>query len=294
MNKFYAKSVLSLALLAAMSGAWAHRTWLIPSSSQVEGKDPWVTFDAAVSEDLFEFGANAVKLDGLVITAPDGSSLKPENPFTGRLRSSFDLKLTLSGTYRVSLVNESVMATYKQGTEVKRWRGTPEALAKEVPADAPELRVTSTLGRLETFVTSGKGNDTALKPVGSGLELMPLTHPSDFVPGQAARFQFLLDGKPASNVKVSVVPGGVRYRGVLREQTMSTDAKGEFQVKWPEAGMYWINASFPPRPAPPATPAGDAVKPGAPGGAVTPAALVSRDMPAKRFTYGGTLEVLPE
>jgi uncharacterized GH25 family protein len=282
MNKFCKQSLLSLLMVAVLPSAWAHRTWLIPSAGQVEGKDPWVTFDAAVSEDLFVFGANAVKLDGLKITAPDGSALTPENPFTGKLRSSFDLKLTAPGTYRVAIVSESVMASYKQGTETKRFRGTVEAFAKEVLADAPDLKATFTLGRLETFVTFGKGNDTAFKPTGAGLELVPLTHPSDYVPGQPARFRFMLDGKPLPGVTVSVVPGGVRYRGVLGEQTAKTDAKGEFNVKWADAGLYAVMASYPPRPAM-QQPEG-----GQQSGAAQSEAL------AKRFTYSGTFEVLPE
>jgi uncharacterized GH25 family protein len=283
---FLIKPILAVAMLAALPHALAHRTWLIPSMSHVDGKEPWVTFDAAVSEDLFVFGANAIKLDGLSITAPDGKSVAAENTFTGKLRSSFDLKLSQTGTYRISLVGESVMASYKQGAETKRFRGTLEAFAKEVPADAPELRSTITHGRLETFVTSGRGNDTAFKPVGLGMELVPLTHPETFLPGQPARFRVLLNGQPAPELTVSVVPGGVRYRGVLREQAIKTDAKGEFSVKWPEAGMYALNASYPPRPAGPMGEAGQ--------GGASAASAATAAAPAKRFTYSGTLEVLPE
>jgi hypothetical protein len=95
----------------------------------------------------------------------------------------------------------------------------------------------------------------------------------------------VLNGQPAPELTVSVVPGGVRYRGVLREQTVKTDAKGEFSVKWPEPGMYAVSASYPPR-APGGM--GEAGQGGAPVASATPVA------PAKRFTYSGTLEVLPE
>ena len=89
----------------------------------------------------------------------------------------------------------------------------------------------------------------------------------------------LLDGKPLPELTVAVVPGGVRHRGVLREQAVKTDAKGEFSVKWLDAGMYAISASYPPRAAQP--PAGAA-----------PAAPPTQ--PAVRYTYTGTVEVLPE
>lgn len=278
-KNWFVASLAGLALLSGLPAAHAHRTWLLPSIGVADDKGAWVTFDAAVSEDLFVLGANAVKLEGLAITAPDGSQVVATNPFTGKLRSTFDLQLNQEGTYRVSLVNESAMASYKLGTETKRWRGAVADMAKSIPADAQEVRSTITQSRLETFVVVVKGNDTALKPAGKGLEVLPISSLDGFAPGAPARFRVLLDGKPLPELTVAVVPGGVRHRGVLREQAVKTDAQGEFSVKWLEAGMYAISASYPPRAAQP--PAGAA-----------PAAPPAQ--PAVRYTYMGTVEVLPE
>ncbi len=52
----------------------------------------------------------------------------------------------------------------------------------------------------------------------------------------------MLDGKPAANLKVTVIPGGNRYRDKLGEMTLTTDSDGKFTVKWPEPGMYWMEA----------------------------------------------------
>lgn len=273
---------LRMTLLAALAAtllspaAHAHRTWLLPSAGQVEGKEPWVTIDAAVSENLFHPDTNPLKLDGLSVIGPDGAAVTPDNPFTGRLRSSFDLKLGKPGTYKVSLVAESVLASYKLNGETKRWRGSEAAMAAALPANAEEVTVTRMHNRLETFVTAGKGNDTALQPGGNGLALVPLTHPADLTSGQKASFRFLLDGKPVAGLAVSVIPGGVRHRGALQEISLRTDERGEFALTWPAGGMYWLNASFPPRPPQAAgTPTGGA-------------------QPARRLSYAATLEVLPE
>lgn len=254
--------------------AQAHRTWLLPSSTQVDGKDPWVTVDAAVSENLFDLDTNMLKLDGLSITGPDGAPVQPENAATGRLRSTFDVKLAKPGTYKIGLVTESVMANYKLNGEAKRWRGTMEAFTKEVPANAEELRSTRMHSRLETFVSAGKPNNSVFKPSGVGLELVPISHPTELQAGQKASFRVLLDGQPASGLGVSAIPGGVRYRGVLKEIRVATDAKGEFSITWPDAGMYWITASYPPRAE---------SQPGQPA-----------PQPARRVSYGGTFEVLPQ
>lgn len=268
-------TLLATVLIASTPVANAHRQWLLPSTTQTEGKEPWITVDAAVSENLFDIDTNALSLNGLSITGPDGEALSPAQTSTGKLRSSIDLKLAKPGTYRIALVSENAMASYKQNGEMKRWRGNSTELKTEIPANAEELMVTRTLGRLETYVTAGKPNATVIKPIGSGLELLPLSHPNDYLAGQLARFRFLLDGQPVANLSVAIVPGGVRYRGVLREVAVTTDANGEFSVTWPMAQMYWINASYPPRVQLPE---------GQPRPA--PAAL--------RYNYGGTFEVLPQ
>lgn len=278
MNIARKKTILAAAslLLAALLPlqAQAHRTWLLPSSTQVDGKDPWVTVAAAVSENLFDFDTNALKLDGLLVTGPDGVPVEPENVASGRLRSTFDVKLAQPGTYKIGLVTESILASYKLNGEPKRWRGTTEAFATEVPANAEDLHSTRMHSRLETFVSAGKPTDVLPKPSGVGLELVPLSHPTDLQAGQKASFRLLLDGQPAADIGVSAIPGGVRYRGVLQEIRVMTDAKGEFSITWPEAGMYWLTASWPARVA------------SSQGQQPTP--------PLRRVSYGGTLEVLPQ
>jgi len=234
-------AVLALAALAPLA-AHAHRQWLLPSATVLSGSDPWVTVDAAVSNDLFYFEHVPMRLDNLQVTAPDGSAVKAENAATGKYRSTFDLHLTQPGTYRVAVVNNGLFASYKVDGQAKRWRGTAENFAREVPANAQDLQVTQAEGRIESFVTAGKPSDKGLRTVGRGLELAPITHPNDLVAGDTASFRLLLDGKPASNLKVSVVPGGIRYRDQLQEFSATTDADGKFSVKWPAAGMYWMES----------------------------------------------------
>jgi hypothetical protein len=51
-----------------------------------------------------------------------------------------------------------------------------------------------------------------------------------------------LDGKPAADIEVLIVPGGSRYRDQVNEIKLKTDSQGKFSVKWPQAGMYWLDA----------------------------------------------------
>ena len=249
MNFFSTKTSkrICLALAACMPllaplDALAHRQFIVPTSTVVNGKAPWVSFDAAAATDVFFFDHVAMNLTNLVVTAADGSIIKVENQSTGKLRSSFDFRAEMTGTYRVAVVNDGVNASYKENGATKRWRGTVEAFAKEVPANAEELQVSHNQGRVETFVTNGKPSTIAA--TGKGLELSPITHPNDLVVGEAAQFKFLIDGKPAVGAKVTVIAGGIRYRQKLDEQILTTDSEGKVSINWQGAGLYWLQASL--------------------------------------------------
>lgn len=252
-------SLLALCLCLPFA-AQAHRVWMLPSATVLSGDDQWITIDAAVSNDLFYFehfplqiasigkppasipGGRGARPAQLSITAPDGSKVEAQNGSMGRYRSTFDVHVTQKGTYRIAVGNEGIFASWKEGTETKRWRGNADAFAKEVPAGAQDLRATLSQSRVEVFITSGKPTRDTLKVSGSGLELDPITHPNDLVAGTAASFRLVLDGKPAADQKITLIPGGSRYRDKLGEMTLTTDKDGKFSVTWPEPGMYWMEA----------------------------------------------------
>ena len=261
MNPIVKWTALTLAVCLPLS-AQAHRAWMLPSATVLSGEDPWITVDAAISNDLFYFehfpmrlqdigdistqpaGQRARQPAVLKVMAPDGSEVKTQNGAIGRYRTTFDVHLQQKGTYKLAIANQGLFASWKENGETRRWMGKPEEFAKQVPAKADELKVTQNNGRMEVFVTSGAPTETVLKPTGQGLELSPLTHPNDLFAGEAADFVMLFDGKPAAGVDVSVIAGGNRYRDDLGEIKTSTDAKGKFSVTWPTAGMYWLEAEL--------------------------------------------------
>jgi uncharacterized GH25 family protein len=232
----------ALAALALAPAAQAHRMWMVPSSTVLSGSDAWVTVDAAVSNTLFFPDHVPMRLNTVSVIGPDGVASAPLNGATGKYRSTFDVHMTAPGTYKIVSVNDMLGASYKLGGETKRWRGTKAELSA-ITKDATDLKVTVNQRRLETFVTVGAPTATALKPTGRGLELEPITHPNDLVSGEKARFRLLLDGKPAPGVEVEIVPGAARYRAKPGEIAAKTGADGVFEVTWPEAGMYWMEAS---------------------------------------------------
>lgn len=262
--------LIALAALTLPLAAQAHKMWLLPSATTVAGNDPWISVDAAISNDLFHADHVAGNLAQLRIVAPDGSAVQPQHAQTGKYRSVFDLPLAQQGTYRIAMVSHGVMASYELGGEKKRWRGDAAALAGAVPAGATKVATSEMVNRVETFVSNGKPSHGALKPGGVGLELMPVSEPTGLVEGEPATFQLLLDGRPAASVDVTAIRGATRYRNAPEDMHTHTDADGRFSFTWPQPGMYWVNAS------------------------VADSRSSVPQVTARRANYSATLEVLPE
>ena len=286
-------SILAAVIAAAIPfSAIAHKQWLVPSSTVLAGTDAWITVDAAISNALYYPDHNAMRLDNIVITAPDGTTSKPQNPATGKFRSVFDVQLAQQGTYRIANVNGGVSARWDTPQTLAAAKAakdapspaaggmggaprggmlrnaTAEDLATKIPKDAVNVQVTEGIGRVETFATNGTPSDVA--PIGKGLELVPVTHPNDLFAGEAATFRLVVDGKPVAGLEIEIIRGGTRYRNAQDEIKATTDAEGEFSVTWPEAGMYWLEA------------------------ATTDSKTSVPQAKQRRLSYVGTFEVLPQ
>lgn len=286
----------ALALLTAATATAAPRPWLLPSETSFTGSgDEWLTVDAAISTDLYYFDHPAQDWQP-VVTGPDGRTVAVENEAKGRLRKTFDVHVTARGTYKVAVVSEAVMGNYLLDGERRMLpRGTtPATLASAVPAGATDVRSAVATTRLETFATAGAPSDTVFKPTGRGLEMVPVSHPTDLVVGEPATFRFLLDGKPAAGLTVSVVNGGVRYADRLQQQLLTTGADGAVTIKWRAAGMWWVSATSgaAQRPAPPAVAGARGAAPAAAPAAAPEAPRGPDAIPQRRDTYAMTVQVL--
>ena len=264
--------VLTAALAALLPfAASAHKSWLQPSTTVLTGESPWVTVDAAVSNNLFYFDHVPMRTDNLVITAPDGSTVQAQNAHTGKLRSVFDVQLTQPGTWRIANINSGLMATWTEDGKPKRWRGNAATFAKEVDVTKADLKVSETVGRVETFITNGNTTDGALKLTGQGIELQAVGgHVNDLFAEETSTFQVFIDGQPAAGLEFEITRGATRYRNAQEEISVTSDAEGKIQVTWPQPGMYWLE-----------TTASDN-KTSVPQAA------------QRRLTYVATLEVLPQ
>jgi uncharacterized GH25 family protein len=257
------RTVLFAATAAATlaAPAFAHRAWLLPAATTLADLGQWVTVDAAISNDLFYPDHFPMPTDRVKVWAPDGSPAQMENAATGRYRSTFDVKVDKAGTWKIGTEMDGVSGRFKLNGEEWRVggrRGPPRpaeagapaqpapkfvATPAEIPAGATEVTLTESSNRNFIFVTAGEPTTTAFTPTGKGLEFQPVTHPTSLVQDEPATFRYLVDGKPAAGVKVTVVPGGKKFRAAENAQELTTGADGSVQISWPVAGFYWISAS---------------------------------------------------
>jgi uncharacterized GH25 family protein len=240
--KTLAKRLVVAAAIASLAGgaAHAHRAWILPSATVVSGDKAWVTIDGAISNNLFFPDHRPMQIDAISITAPDGSSIKPANASVGQYRTTFDIELKQKGTYRIAQANSGLNASWKEGTETKRWRGTMQEYVAQGIDKKPGVELTASNRRVETFVTNGA--PTPLKTTGKGLELGGATHPNDLYAGEEIAFTLTDNGKPAANVEVTLIQGGDRYRDAPGELVLKTGADGSLTFKVENAGMYWLEA----------------------------------------------------
>jgi len=243
------KILLAISCSLALT-AEAHRAWLLPNATVLSSNDPWVSVDAAVSNDIFHADHAPMRLDDVSVVGPDGKTVEITGAHTGKFRSVFDVQLPQQGTYKIAMASSGIMAVWETAEGERRmWpergqKADPKDFATKVPKDAKKLQVTDFSRRMETFVTSGTPTDRVFAPTKKGLELKPITHPNDLFAGETAEFILLMNGKPVSDVKVTVIAGGMRYRNDQQAIEVTTDKKGKFQITWPAAGMYWLTTQY--------------------------------------------------
>ncbi|MDF1812843.1 MAG: DUF4198 domain-containing protein [Verrucomicrobiales bacterium] len=283
MNK---KVLISCALLIALMAplSYAHRQWLLPSSTVLSGDSAWVTFDSVRSNNIFFANHSAPALDSVTVTGPDGETVEIHNGIEGEIRTVFDVELTKQGTYLVSSGHKGFRAFWMEGEERRRWAGTEVEFISQGLKEKKDLRLSFSHSPVVSYVTLGAPSTKVLEPKGECIEIIfEETHPNDLYEAETSNFIVHRYGVPAEGLEVRIVKGGDRYRNDAGETVFKTGRDGRFSYVWPAAGAYWMNIS-PPRP------------PRSEGGSDRSAGGESLDgIPYRRsVSLTATLEVLPQ
>lgn len=204
-------ALAALALLTTLP-AVAHTQYLKPNIFTTPQRDH-VTIEGSFTEELFTPDI-AMKADDYHVITPAGVKQKIENIVYLKDLAVFEAALPENGTYRFS-TGERPGATRKMALVNGKWEALRDP--KDAPAGA-RVADAQSFTRADVYVSKGPASDAALKPTGSGLEILPLAHPSKLDEGGSFPVQLLYQGKPLAGVDITLQGG---------EAAHEHDEKGE-------------------------------------------------------------------
>ncbi len=227
-------AALPVLLLAGATAAHAHMPYVLPTLFDA-GKADHVTVTSAFAEDAF-VPEVAMRDAPFHLVAPDGSQATTGPVTYLRDLSVFEADLKTDGTYRIT-------TGQRAGRKGKMFRvgdawvmrgegGDPKPGAQEVEVQSMTLA--------DAYVTRGQTTQAALKPVGTGLEIQPVTHPNAIVSGSDASFVLLFDGKPLPATQVTLFRSAGVHDGRKVATETKSDAQGRFSLQPDDAGTYLI------------------------------------------------------
>jgi uncharacterized GH25 family protein len=240
--------LFSLTALLLAGSAHAHTRWILPTHFNVsaeEGKkNVWIMADVTASNETFHVD-KPMGSDNLTILQPNGKSSRADSSFRGHRKSVVDINLTENGTYKMFIAGDTRYVTsYKMpgSDKAKRMRDVNKANRDQrLPKGATDVKTMAASSQVMTFITLNQPTDNfGIKK--QGLELMPITHPSDIAQNEETTLQFLFDGKPQANVSIEIIKDGSRYRNDAGVQTFKTDKSGNVTFTLAEAGRYILVA----------------------------------------------------
>lgn len=227
----------ALELIVALSATAvrAHTPYLLPTSFDIT-PDSVVSVDASFAEKFFlpevAFGDTR-----FAITTPDGSLLPFVEVRQFKTRTVAEQKLPgAKGTYRLSTGPRlgAIFRTWERDGKVEVARDPQQPM----PADARLLAHYQSLSVSEAYVTAGAPTREALAPSGKGLEVVPVTHPSDLFTNERFDFMVQFDGRPLAGQKVDIYRSPMDLSSQHSARSLETDEQGRVSYALDKAGIH--------------------------------------------------------
>lgn len=239
------KTLFAASVITFLSGsASAHDRWLLPSHSNVSSDDgEWIMVDVSASNQAFN-ADKPLGAENLRVITPAKKSTRPSSSYRGHRKSVVDVELKDSGTYRLEIRNDARYWTRFTVDGKKDWlRGSKLDVQNKLPKGATNVASTLSYSVVQTYVTLNNPTDN-FGLTNNGLELLPVTHPSDIAQGETATFKMVFNGKPQANVKVDIVREGARYRNNPEVLERVSDKQGLIRFTPVDAGRYLLMANY--------------------------------------------------
>ncbi|MBT5330872.1 MAG: DUF4198 domain-containing protein [Porticoccaceae bacterium] len=214
----------------------AHTPYLVPQSFEpVLGG--YVTLDSSFAEKFF-VPEVAFNNGDFLILDPSGEIIEPDQEIELSTRVVIEHQLRDSGTYKFATGARYglVFTIY----EVDGVQTTARGDSQPIPEGAVITEQFQTLSWAETYVSKDAPDEAALKPVHSGLVLVPITHPNDLFAEEEFRFQVLFEGKPLVEAEALVFLAEDQFGKGSEDILLTTDEQGKASFVAAEQGVYLL------------------------------------------------------
>ena len=228
------KFVLMPMLLIGSSQVYAHTPYLMPHSFEpVRGNK--VTLDASFSEKFF-IPEVAFTGSEFFVIAPNGKRETPEKEAELTTRKVLEHSLKEEGTYRFSTGQRkgAIFRVYMKDGKRGSLRGNDEPL----PEGAKITDHFQAITYAETWVPHKGPTSDNVKPLGNGLEIVPVTHPNDVFSGDKFSFTVHYNGKPLPDAKAFIYLANYQFSEEKAELEVTTDSAGNASFSPEEQGVY--------------------------------------------------------
>lgn len=241
------KLFIGVSALLLVAQASAHNRWILPSHFNLSNdKGEWIVVDVTASNETFNVD-KPMGAEKMEVIAPSGKRVFPGSSYRGQRKSVVDIHLEDSGTYQLKMGGEASYWTgYKiKGEKEEQWlrNVNKQDRKKKLPKGAYDVKTIESSGSILTYVTLNSPSEN-FAVSNQGLELVPVTHPSDIAQGEEANFSFTLNGKAQAGVEVEIIREGVRYRNDPESLKLTSDAKGNINFTLAQAGRYLLMAEY--------------------------------------------------
>lgn len=182
-----------------------------------------------------------VESDDFHLILPDGSRSGYGNVVMFDQVTILENALEEEGTYRLStgdrLGRKFKMKRVEEGWDYVRRgeEGEPEVVPEGVETAEFQSQTVAV-----AYVSKGAPTATVLKQSGSGLEIAPITHPSEIYLDEGFEFGLTFNGKPLKGHEMFVYRQGGSYEEPEYEVKATTSKKGVISLTFDRPGVYVV------------------------------------------------------
>ena len=233
MKTFSLLAAAALAMAASLP-AYAHTPYLVPSSFAPRAGQT-IAVDASFAETFF-VPETAFDDSQFTVTGPDGTQA-PLASQVMKTRTVAEYTLPAgTGTYRLSTGPRlgALFRTWERNGK----RESSRDPAVKIPAGAKVISDFQSLTQADSYITVGNPDRAALAPRNKGVELVPVTHPSDLYVGEAFEFVVQYDGTPLANQAVEITEAVWSSDRTPQVVNLKSDAGGHVRFPLSAAGTW--------------------------------------------------------